>query len=59
MHVTHVSLADFRSYETAELPLEPGVTALVGPNGHHTHTHTHTHTHYPYHTSLPYLAKPA
>ncbi|GAB6900021.1 DNA replication/repair protein RecF [Kineosporia succinea] len=33
MHVTHVSLADFRSYETAELPLEPGVTALVGPNG--------------------------
>ncbi|GLY26862.1 DNA replication/repair protein RecF [Kineosporia sp. NBRC 101731] len=33
MHVTHVSLADFRSYESAELPLEPGVTALVGPNG--------------------------
>ncbi len=33
MHVTHLSLADFRSYESAELPLEPGVTALVGPNG--------------------------
>jgi DNA replication and repair protein RecF len=33
MHVTHLSLADFRSYPSAELPLEPGVTALVGPNG--------------------------
>ncbi|MBT0771262.1 DNA replication/repair protein RecF [Kineosporia sp. J2-2] len=33
MHVTHLSLADFRSYESAELPLEPGVTAFVGPNG--------------------------
>jgi DNA replication and repair protein RecF len=33
MHVTHLSLADFRSYRTAELALEPGVTALVGPNG--------------------------
>lgn len=33
MHVTHLSLADFRSYESAELPLEPGVSALVGPNG--------------------------
>lgn len=33
MHVTHLSLADFRCYSTAELPLEPGVTALVGPNG--------------------------
>lgn len=33
MHVTHLSLADFRSYRVAELPLRPGVTALVGPNG--------------------------
>jgi DNA replication and repair protein RecF len=33
VHVTHLSLADFRSYERAELPLERGVTALVGPNG--------------------------
>ena len=33
MNVTHLSLADFRSYVTAELALESGVTALVGPNG--------------------------
>jgi DNA replication and repair protein RecF len=33
MYVSHLSLADFRSYATAELPLEPGVTAFVGPNG--------------------------
>ncbi|WP_088287474.1 DNA replication/repair protein RecF [Kineosporia sp. A_224] len=33
MHLTHLSLGDFRSYATAELPLERGVTALVGPNG--------------------------
>jgi DNA replication and repair protein RecF len=33
MHVTHLSLVDFRSYPTAELVLERGVTALVGPNG--------------------------
>jgi DNA replication and repair protein RecF len=33
VHVTHLSLADFRSYPTAELALRPGVTALVGPNG--------------------------
>jgi DNA replication and repair protein RecF len=33
MHVTHLSLVDFRSYPTAELALERGVTALVGPNG--------------------------
>jgi len=33
MHVTHLSLADFRSYEAAELALESGVTALIGPNG--------------------------
>jgi DNA replication and repair protein RecF len=33
MHVTHLSLADFRSYARAEVPLDPGVTAFVGPNG--------------------------
>ena len=33
MYVSHLSLTDFRSYRTVELPLEPGVTALVGPNG--------------------------
>lgn len=33
MFVSHLSLTDFRSYATVELPLEPGVTALVGPNG--------------------------
>ena len=33
MRVTHLSVADFRSYETAELALDEGVTALIGPNG--------------------------
>ncbi|MCP2340572.1 DNA replication/repair protein RecF [Actinomadura rupiterrae] len=33
MHVAHLSLQDFRSYATAEVPLTPGVTAFVGPNG--------------------------
>jgi DNA replication and repair protein RecF len=33
MYVSHLSLADFRSYPLLELPLEPGVTALIGPNG--------------------------
>ena len=33
MHVTHLSLADFRSYPRVEVPLGPGVTAFVGPNG--------------------------
>lgn len=33
VHLAHLSLADFRSYASVELPLEPGVTALVGPNG--------------------------
>ena len=33
MFVTHLVLADFRSYETLDLPLTPGVTVLVGPNG--------------------------
>ncbi|MFF0446128.1 DNA replication/repair protein RecF [Streptomyces sp. NPDC004609] len=33
MHVTHLSLADFRSYARVEVPLDPGVTSFVGPNG--------------------------
>ena len=33
VHVAHLSLTDFRSYAAVELPLDPGVTALVGPNG--------------------------
>jgi DNA replication and repair protein RecF len=33
MYLSHLSLADYRSYSAIELPLEPGVTALVGPNG--------------------------
>jgi DNA replication and repair protein RecF len=31
--VAHLSLVDFRSYAAVELPLQTGVTALVGPNG--------------------------
>jgi DNA replication and repair protein RecF len=33
VHVSHLSLHDFRSYVTAEVPLEPGVTAFIGRNG--------------------------
>jgi DNA replication and repair protein RecF len=33
VHVAHLSLTDFRSYPQVELPLQPGVTALIGPNG--------------------------
>jgi DNA replication and repair protein RecF len=33
VHVTHLSLVDFRSYPEAELDLAAGVTAFVGPNG--------------------------
>lgn len=33
MHLTHLSLADFRSYARAEVPLGPGVVVFVGPNG--------------------------
>ena len=33
MHVRHLTLADFRSYPTAELPLAPGVTVILGLNG--------------------------
>ena len=33
MFVTHLSLADFRSWSFAELEFEPGVTTLTGRNG--------------------------
>ncbi|MEY9904308.1 DNA replication and repair protein RecF [Catenulispora sp. MAP12-49] len=33
MRVTHLSLADFRSYASLEIALGGGVTAFVGPNG--------------------------
>ncbi|WP_022908888.1 DNA replication/repair protein RecF [Aestuariimicrobium kwangyangense] len=33
MYVEHLSLADFRSYTSAEVPLAPGVTVFVGANG--------------------------
>ena len=33
MYVSHLTLHNFRSYELAEVPLEPGVTAFVGLNG--------------------------
>jgi DNA replication and repair protein RecF len=33
MYVRHLSVTDFRSYDEASLDFEPGVTALVGPNG--------------------------
>ncbi len=33
MHLRRLAIADFRSWERAELDLEPGVSVLVGPNG--------------------------
>jgi DNA replication and repair protein RecF len=33
MYVSHLSLHDFRSYQSVEVPLEAGVTAFVGRNG--------------------------
>jgi DNA replication and repair protein RecF len=33
VHLTRLALADFRSYASADLMLEPGVTTLSGPNG--------------------------
>jgi DNA replication and repair protein RecF len=33
VYVTALGLVDFRSYSHAEVPLEAGVTAFVGPNG--------------------------
>jgi DNA replication and repair protein RecF len=34
MHVRHLSVADFRSWPTAELEFDPGAAVIVGPNGH-------------------------
>ncbi len=33
MYVAHLALKDFRSYESAEIALDPGISAFVGPNG--------------------------
>jgi DNA replication and repair protein RecF len=33
VYVAHLSLQDFRSYETAEIALDPGISAFLGPNG--------------------------
>src|SRR6478609_2397210 len=33
MYISHLSLADFRSYTSVDVELEPGVNAFVGPNG--------------------------
>ena len=33
MHLRRLAVTDFRSWESAELDLDPGVTVLVGPNG--------------------------
>ena len=33
MYVAHLTLVDFRSYATAEVPLDPGATAFIGRNG--------------------------
>ncbi|HWJ83708.1 MAG TPA: DNA replication/repair protein RecF [Nocardioides sp.] len=33
MHVSHLTLHDFRSYAALDLALEPGVTSFVGRNG--------------------------
>jgi DNA replication and repair protein RecF len=33
LYVSHLSLHDFRSYASVDVPLEPGVTAFIGSNG--------------------------
>ncbi|MDQ2848325.1 MAG: DNA replication/repair protein RecF [Actinomycetota bacterium] len=33
MYVRHLLVGDFRSWETAEVPLQPGVNVLIGRNG--------------------------
>ncbi|WP_116042994.1 DNA replication/repair protein RecF [Amycolatopsis palatopharyngis] len=33
MYLRHLQVTDFRSWELLDLPLEPGPTVLVGPNG--------------------------
>lgn len=32
MHVTHLSLRDFRNYERLDMPLDKGITLFYGPN---------------------------
>jgi len=34
VHVSHLTLHNFRSYADLDVPLEPGVNAFVGRNGH-------------------------
>lgn len=33
MYVAHLGLLDFRSYESVEISLEPGISTFIGPNG--------------------------
>jgi len=33
MYIRHLSLGDFRSWSSAELPLQPGRSVLIGANG--------------------------
>jgi DNA replication and repair protein RecF len=33
VYVAHLTLLDFRSYESAEIALDPGISTFVGPNG--------------------------
>ncbi|SDR94357.1 DNA replication and repair protein RecF [Paraoerskovia marina] len=33
MYVSHLSLVDYRSYAQADVELDPGINAFVGPNG--------------------------
>ena len=33
MHVSRLTLHDFRSYDSVEIDLEPGATAFIGSNG--------------------------
>jgi DNA replication and repair protein RecF len=34
VYVAHLTLQDYRSYESADIALDPGISAFVGPNGH-------------------------
>jgi len=33
MHVRHMQVTDFRSWQSLDLPLQPGPVVLIGPNG--------------------------
>ncbi|MFC7327940.1 DNA replication/repair protein RecF [Marinactinospora rubrisoli] len=33
MYVSHLQLADYRSYESVQLAMDPGISTFVGPNG--------------------------